>query len=101
MDQTRDSFAAALGAPPVTAHARARMQQRGIRSDALEALLISAPPGTFTARAGSSCFSTRRRARAWRTPIPQLPAKPTGCAGPTRSSDPTAPSSPSDTASAV
>ena len=39
MDQTRDSFAAALGAPPVTAHARARMQQRGIRSDALEALL--------------------------------------------------------------
>ena len=39
MDQTRDSLAAALGAPPVTAHARARMQQRGIRSDALEALL--------------------------------------------------------------
>lgn len=39
MDQTRDSVAAALGAPPVTAHARARMQQRGIRSDALEALL--------------------------------------------------------------
>ena len=39
MDQTRDSFAAASTAPRVTAHARARMQQRGIRSDALEALL--------------------------------------------------------------
>ena len=39
MDQIRDSFAAASTAPRVTAHARARMQQRGIRSDALEALL--------------------------------------------------------------
>ena len=39
MDQIRDSLAAAPAAPRVTAHARARMQQRGIRSDALEALL--------------------------------------------------------------
>ena len=39
MDQICDSFAAASTAPRVTAHARARMQQRGIRSDALEALL--------------------------------------------------------------
>ena len=39
MDQIRDSFAAASTAPRVTAHARARMQQRGIRPDALEALL--------------------------------------------------------------
>lgn len=39
MDQTRDSFAAAPAAPRVTAHARVRMQQRGIQSDALEALL--------------------------------------------------------------
>ncbi len=39
MDQIRDSLAAASTAPRVTAHARARMQQRGIRSDALEALL--------------------------------------------------------------
>ena len=39
MDQIRDSFAAAPAAPRVTAHARARMQQRGIRSDVLEALL--------------------------------------------------------------
>jgi hypothetical protein len=38
MDQSRDSFAAAP-APRVTAHARARMQQRGIRPDALGALL--------------------------------------------------------------
>jgi hypothetical protein len=35
MDQIRDSFAAASTAPRVTAHARARMQQRGIHSDAL------------------------------------------------------------------
>ena len=39
MDQIRDSLAAAPAAPRVTAHARARMQQRGIRSDVLEALL--------------------------------------------------------------
>jgi len=40
MDQTRDPAAAPHpGAAPVTAHARARMQQRGIRSDVLEALL--------------------------------------------------------------
>ena len=39
MDQIRDHLAAAPTAPRVTAHARARMQQRGIRSDALEALL--------------------------------------------------------------
>ena len=39
MDQIRDHLAAAPAAPRVTAHARARMQQRGIRSDALEALL--------------------------------------------------------------
>ena len=38
MDPSRDSLAAAP-APRVTAHARARMQQRGIRPDALEALL--------------------------------------------------------------
>lgn len=40
MDQTRDPAAAPHpGAAPVTAHARARMQQRGIRPDVLEALL--------------------------------------------------------------
>jgi hypothetical protein len=39
MHQIRDSLAAAPAAPRVTAHGRARMQQRGIRSDALEALL--------------------------------------------------------------
>ena len=47
MDQHRDTFAAAPTTPRapsstrsgITAHARARMQQRGIRSEALEALL--------------------------------------------------------------
>jgi hypothetical protein len=39
MDPIRAARSAAAGTPPVTAHARARMQQRGIRSDALEALL--------------------------------------------------------------
>ena len=39
MDQIRDSLAAASTAPRVTAHARARMQQRGIRPGVLEALL--------------------------------------------------------------
>ena len=47
MDQHRDAFAAAPTTPRapsstrsgITAHARARMQQRGIRSEALEALL--------------------------------------------------------------
>jgi len=39
MDPIRAARSAATGTPPVTAHARARMQQRGIRSDALEALL--------------------------------------------------------------
>ena len=39
MDPIRASRTAATGTPQVTAHARARMQQRGIRSDVLEALL--------------------------------------------------------------
>jgi hypothetical protein len=39
MDPIRAARTAAAGTPPVSAHARARMQQRGIRSDALEALL--------------------------------------------------------------
>ena len=39
MDPIRASRSAAPGTPQVTAHARARMQQRGIRSDVLEALL--------------------------------------------------------------
>ena len=39
MDPIRAARSAAAGTPPVTAHSRARMQQRGIRSDALEALL--------------------------------------------------------------
>lgn len=39
MDPIRAARSAAAGTPPVTAHARARMQQRGIRSDALKALL--------------------------------------------------------------
>ena len=40
MDQIRNDLATARrGAAPTTAHARARMQQRGIRPDALEALL--------------------------------------------------------------
>jgi hypothetical protein len=39
MDPIRASRSAAAGTPPVTAHARARMQQRGIRSDVLGALL--------------------------------------------------------------
>ena len=39
MDQHREAVAAAAPAPRVTTHARARMQQRGIRADVLEALL--------------------------------------------------------------
>ena len=39
MDQSRSVVAAAPAAPRVTAHARTRMQQRGIRAQALEALL--------------------------------------------------------------
>ena len=39
MEPVRDALAAASTAPRVTAHARARMQQRGIRPGVLEALL--------------------------------------------------------------
>ena len=39
MDPIRAARSAAAGTPPVTAHSRARMQQRASRSGALEALL--------------------------------------------------------------
>ena len=39
MEPVRNAVAAASTAPRVTAHARARMQQRGIRPGVLEALL--------------------------------------------------------------
>ena len=93
----------------VTRHARARMQQRGIRPEALEALLDFGRE----IRAGRGrdlvFFDKRTRARAWPAQLPSPPARPaspprkrgpSGSATPTRSSPPTAPSSPSATATA-
>lgn len=74
----------------ISFHTQARMQQRGIRSEAIELLLDYGRERHIHDRGREVVFFDKAARRRWQRRTPRSPSKPPACAAPTPSSAPTA-----------